>query len=1454
MKNQIFLPALSLLAACSFLSASVHAGVVLSGGGLTLVEEGGTIASGNLAASGTAFAKDLLPGFPAHTISNLNDQLFGNGESWIGNSTGTFAGISLGATPVTISSIAFGRDNTIGGFTDRTLGLYTLQYTTQPNPTDATTAWTTIGTLSYGAAGGTNYASPSKRHRYFFNPVAATGIRLLVPAGGLAGGTCIDELEVYASISVTTTADSGAGSLRQAILDAAAASGPTHITFAPALSGQTITLNSEIVISDAAPVAIDASSLPAGITINGGPGTNRIFYINSGNNVFLTALTLTGGQGGGATFSGDGGAISNRGTLTLTSCTLFGNSATMLGGAIDNFLGTLSLSQCTLSGNSVGDNGSGGAIYNSSSTLTLTHCTLSGNSVSDNGSTGSGGAIFNSNAQLNLTNTLIADNFAIAGPDIYRPGGTITPAGTNLIGDLADSGLSAGPGVIVGAPLLGPLADHGGPTRTMALLSGSPALDAAIVLSPALTADQRGFPRNRDGNGIAGSLPDIGAYEAQAAPTPAMPNPILVTTLADENDPNGNPGAGLSLREAVRLANAGATIGFDPSLSGQSIVLTLGSEIVLGKNVSIDASSLPNGITIDGGAGSNRIFSIPAGQVVTLKHMTLTGGGGTGATGSGRGGAIHNASSSLTLTDCSFQGNSASFGGGIYNAFSSPTINNFSLQGNSSTTAGGGIFNTSSSPTLTNCSFQGNSATSSGGGIYNASSSSPTFTNCSFQGNSATSSGGGIYNASSSPTLTNCSFQGNSTSNLGGGIYNASSSPTLTNCSLQGNSVTISGGAIYNSFSSPTFTNCILWRNKDNSGIGTASSSVANSTSSNPTYSHCLIQGLNPAGTGNLDGTLFANDPLFVLEVDPNLAPVTGGDLRLRSGSPAMDAGSTASNPTTTDLAGRPRKVGGSIDLGAYEFQRVFVNVAVSGGSQNGTSWANAFTHLQSALAAAQSGDEIWVATGTYHPDLGTGQTDNARSSTFALKAGVALYGGFAGTETTLSQRNPATHPTILSGDLLQNDGANFANNADNAYHVLTATGATITSTTLLDGFTITAGNANGAFNETTRYESGGGLFCSSSASPTVNRCSFVGNNALNSGGGIFNNFASPTLTHCSFQGNRAASGGGIYNFTSSPTLTHCSFQGNSATSNGGGIYNFSISSPTLTNCSFQGNSASFEGGGIVNSSSSSPTLTNCSFQGNSAASGGGIYNGNSSPTLNNCILWRNKDNSGTGTANSSVFNSSSTPTYSHCLIQGLNPAGTGNLNGTLSSNNPLFVREVDPNLAPVTGGDLRLLAGSPALDTGNNAANTSNTDLAGNPRKVGTIDLGAYEGAFVTFAHLGYTNPSGDANGNGISNFGDYAAGGNPNAPDDPTLRPKLIGNQLTFSFRDNAADISKQFQKSTTLLPGSWQQLIENTDYTVTTTTSSGGRSLQTLTLTNALRSTNPKLFFRAAFESVP
>ncbi len=158
---------------------------------LLLVETGGSFAENNLALGKTAFAKDALVPV-GQGIANVNDGVYGNANGWIAGSADSFIGINLGATPVTVSQIAFGRDN-LGAFGDRAIGIYTLQYTTEPNPTAATpdASWISFATLEYPGS----LPSPALRHRYSFTPLQATGVRLKLQASSFQIG--IDELELY---------------------------------------------------------------------------------------------------------------------------------------------------------------------------------------------------------------------------------------------------------------------------------------------------------------------------------------------------------------------------------------------------------------------------------------------------------------------------------------------------------------------------------------------------------------------------------------------------------------------------------------------------------------------------------------------------------------------------------------------------------------------------------------------------------------------------------------------------------------------------------------------------------------------------------------------------------------------------------------------------------------------------------------------------------------------------------------------------------------------------------------------------------------------------------------------------------------------------------------------------------------------------------------------------------
>jgi hypothetical protein len=350
----------------------------------------------------------------------------------------------------------------------------------------------------------------------------------------------------------------------------------------------------------------------------------------------------------------------------------------------------------------------------------------------------------------------------------------------------------------------------------------------------------------------------------------------------------------------------------------------------------------------------------------------------------------------------------------------------------------------------------------------------------------------------------------------------------------------------------------------------------------------------------------------------------------------------------------------------------------------NGTSWTSAYGDFQDALDAASSGDQIWVAAGVYTPQHDYGMNLSFRNNHFRLMNGVSVYGGFAGTESSLSQRDIYNNETILSGDIYGDDGLDFANNNENCLHVFFhPDGTNLNATAVLDGFTITAGNSNSGASI---YSSGGGM-ANYGSSPTVANCTFEGNAASLIGGGMYNRYDSaPTVTRCTFSGNKAGyHGGGMGNSDlSAPTVSDCTFSDNIAESYyGGGMFN-TRSSPIVTNCTFSGNSAGYYGGGMANlvasMTPSNPTVTNCIFYGNSAA-----------------------------LSNHEIYNSGSTPFVAYSNIAGC-------LNGT--SWNPSMGTNGGGNMDenPRFDNYLQLQSGSPCIDAADGDV-ASSTDLLGNTR-----------------------------------------------------------------------------------------------------------------------------------------
>jgi hypothetical protein len=400
---------------------------------------------------------------------------------------------------------------------------------------------------------------------------------------------------------VTNAGDSGAGSLRQALMEAS--DGDT-IRFDPSLNGQTITLTSgELSVNK----NVTISGPGAGQLSVSGNAADRVFHISLGKTVTISGLTILNGSAPAPNRWG-GGIYNEHATLTLNHCTISGNSANQgSGGGIynDGYAGsaTLTIANCTISGNSAWP---GGGIYNDQGTVTIASSTLSGNS--DNGynfggaivnigrltitnstlsgnSAAFGGAIYNwQGATLTITSNTFSGNFcsnptwAAHGGGVYNGGGTlnigntifkagpsgeniynvdqlggVTSLGYNLSSDDGGGYLTATGDRINTDAKLGPLQNNGGPTFTHLPASDSPAIDGS---DPALSMDQRGPGFLRVVNGRA----DIGAVEVQATATPGpIPNPSSTPTPTATVTP-GLTATATPIPTAMPTAAATATV------------------------------------------------------------------------------------------------------------------------------------------------------------------------------------------------------------------------------------------------------------------------------------------------------------------------------------------------------------------------------------------------------------------------------------------------------------------------------------------------------------------------------------------------------------------------------------------------------------------------------------------------------------------------------------------------------------------------------------------------------------------------------------------------------------------------------------------------------------------------------------------------------------------------------
>ncbi len=442
---------------------------------------------------------------------------------------------------------------------------------------------------------------------------------------------------------------------------------------------------------------------------------------------------------------------------------------------------------------------------------------------------------------------------------------------------------------------------------------------------------------------------------------------------------------------------------------------------------------------------------------------------------------------------------------------------------------------------------------------------------------------------------------------------------------------------------------------------------------------------------------------------------------------------------------------------------QIYVNAGASAGG-DGTSWANAYDNLETALASASSGNEIWVASGTY-------MISGDRNQSFVVPSGVAMYGGFNGTEVLLSQRDWELNITSL-------DGNNLSHTILYLYNSSTST--------IIDGFVIENGMAEeGGADD--KGKSGAAIYIdgagSTPSSPQILNCVIQNNTSSSRGGAVlinasFSGVANPVFKNCSFEGNRTsgANGGAVYadgtfGGVCNPTYEDCTFYNNRAFGSGGAIFcqgqqgdatatfsrcNFDSNytdtahggamysignqggkaNHIITNCRFYKNSAIAAGGIYSNagSGSASPVITNCTFYGNTTnplagGTGGAIYSngdggGTSSTVITNCIIWGNYALYDTHV----LKNVQCSPTISYSIVDAASCADMDKATGSNLTCGSGMQYNVDPLFEDMVNGDLRLSTSSTAIDNGQSGLAYGTEDIDLNSREVGDVDLGAYE------------------------------------------------------------------------------------------------------------------------------
>ena len=642
-----------------------------------------------------------------------------------------------------------------------------------------------------------------------------------------------------------------------------------------------------------------------------------------------------------------GGGIFNTGALTVTNTTFTGNSAGNVGGAIYGFGAPGGSSTMTITNSTVSQNSCG--VYNDGGSATVSNSTFDHNSRSGNecdltntgqngtmnianttfsGGVGSGDQFLanHNNGSTTITNSTFVNSSGGGSFAIQTNGGTapitvsnsifngfgptcqsaVIDGGYNISSDnscgfatsTGANGQTLGPNV---SPQLDPsgLQNNGGPTQTIALQAGSPAIDA-IPIANCPTTDQRGDPRPDNGDGAVVAC-DVGAFESGQA--------TVVNTLSDSS-PSGD--GFCSLREAINNANSGSDTTSGDCIVTATIRFSVSGTIVLGSTlpnitaaVTIDGTG--QNITVDGG-GVLQVLLVNSGASLNLANLAITRG-----FSAGNGGGVYS-TGALTVSNCNFSSNTAHFGGGVFADHSALTVTNSTFDSNSAAHGGalygfGDTHGGGSTLNITNTTISHNSA-GSGCGVYNDGGTA-NVTSSTFSDNSS-GDGCGIANSVGTLNVTNSTFSGNQANNArGADIFAGGGTANVTNSTFSGNNRPDT--SIFQSSGPITITNSILtgYLSPGNCDGTIVDGGFNISDDHSCGFAGPLGDGVNP-------------------QLDPSGLQNNGGPtqtIALQSTSPAIDAVPIAMCPST-DQRGFARpdsedSPGSACDVGAFELTEV---------------------------------------------------------------------------------------------------------------------------------------------------------------------------------------------------------------------------------------------------------------------------------------------------------------------------------------------------------------------------------------------------------------------------------------------------------------------------------------------------------------------------------------------------